>query len=69
MVRVKTNFTAEEIMAHSADLSGGQLEVLDGWLAGKNYETMAVELGVAVGTVKSRLNRARRKLMSFEKLS
>ena len=49
-------FDAQQILA-TADSTGG------------NYSVMSAELGICIGTVKSRLNRARRRLIALREAS
>lgn len=55
MTKTNLDFTKEE----AAKLPAHQEAVMRALLENKGYEQIAVELGVAVGTVKSRVNRAR----------
>lgn len=60
-------FTPEHIGAHAGSLTSDQLDVLLGYANGWNYSDLAVRLELKLGTVKSRLNRARAKLMPLLK--
>lgn len=50
------------IGAYEDDLSPQHFQVLCASAAGKSYEQIAAELAMPIGTVKSRLNRARNAL-------
>ena len=60
--RVKA-FAEKLILAFEGEMSSEHTTVLmQHDVAGRNYLTIATELGISFGTVKSRLNRARIKL-------
>lgn len=50
------DFTPEQIDAHVPNLKQSYRDIL---MATGSYRTMATDLGLNIGTVKSRLNRAR----------
>lgn len=57
--RQKTDFTEEQIKFAGDAITSEHAVVLRAALTGSTYEDMAEGLGLKVGTVKSRLNRAR----------
>lgn len=60
---VKTpKFTEQQVADHEAKLGKDYAAALRAEMDGAPYETIAQRLGVPLGTVKSRLNRARSKL-------
>jgi DNA-directed RNA polymerase specialized sigma24 family protein len=61
-----TNFTLYPSDApHIARLTKEHATVLAMFRENRNYEALAQAIGVPVGTIKSRLNRARAKVVEF----
>lgn len=60
-------FTPEQITDHAGKFTPDQLDILFGHANGWSYAELVERLGLKLGTVKSRLNRARLKLMPLLK--
>lgn len=59
---MKTDFTADDIDQYEQKLRPNHTVILRAWLETPQYTSMANRLGIPLGTIKSRLHRARRKL-------
>lgn len=59
---VRPNFTAEQIDAAAPRLPKAHADILRAALSNGNYKALGLALGIGMGTVKSRLNRARASL-------
>lgn len=55
----RTNFTAEQLDAFAPVIEAHHAKILREAAAGAKYGDIALALGIKVGTVKSRLSRAR----------
>lgn len=61
--RKAPSFTPEQIGAHAGALTSNDVDILLGWANGWSYADLVLHLDIKLGTVRSRLNRARLKLM------
>lgn len=65
---IKVDFTADDIMAHAGGLTVPHVAILTyAMTPGMKYATIATAMNIKVGTVRSRLNRARSALRALKK--
>lgn len=55
-------------VAELSKLNGDQLALVSAYLAGESYRELSFNFGIPIGTVKSRLHRAKAKLLENREL-